>query len=408
MLGATQYNRQRMKCTFLTYMLLLAFPASATEGELTPDAPALPQQKSDSTAPPLTEEQIQEGCPEELHLGAPRAETEILQLDAGEVGEIAGQTAIVQDAQDIVSSEIPEIADASEEVISPAPADDQAALIAQKEAEATGRRIFIGTQKLWLLLSPIDSKAEADAATAEFRALTRELIRLDIELSGFEYTHPDAIDVELNQNIIEAYRNIDVEFASLYRARCFGSTSLYQAFEDLKGTNFFDTSMLPPNQPVLPKLNAREENIELTRLKRLIAPDTAILDHLSQIADTQSAGSQCRAIKPYLQKLDTLRPDTKYLYRYFSNTKDKDFHATQAEIQRLLWNMRTEYVRIAALPIHPEEESHELLAHTLDELYYNLEVTHHYWFNVVFDSSFLLDMDEAFRQSEILFISQSR
>ncbi len=277
----------------------------------------------------------------------------------------------------------------------------------KEELNQVSRDILLSSQTLWLLLSKINDKKKADASAAAFRKLTNELIELDLKLSALENQAPEALHTELNRNIIESYRNIDTEFGSLYRVRCFGSGPLYQAFEEAIGSNFFDTTMLPPNHPVLPKLDEAEEKIELTRLKKLITPDTAILHHLMQIEDSKSAGKHCQAMLPHLKKLNTLQADNKYLYRDFKNTAKKDFRETQRSLQDLLWSMRTEYVRIAAIPLDPVEDSHELLAHTLDELYFSLEVTHHYWFSLVFDNSFILDMDEAFRESELEFIRQS-
>ncbi len=277
----------------------------------------------------------------------------------------------------------------------------------KEELNQVSRDILLSSQTLWLLLSKIDNKKKADASAVPFRKLTNELIELDMKLSELENRAPDALHSELNRNIIESYRNIDTEFGSLYRVRCFGSGPLYQAFEEAIGSNFFDTTMLPPNHPVLPKLDESEEKLELTRLKKLVTPDTNILKHLTQIEDSKSAGQHCKAIIPLLKKLNALKADNKYLYREFENTTQQDFRETRHKLQDLLWSMRSEYVRIAAIPLNPMEDSHELLAHTLDELYFSLEVTHHYWFSLVFDNSFILDMDEAFRESELEFIRQS-
>ncbi len=277
----------------------------------------------------------------------------------------------------------------------------------QEELNRVSRDILLSSQTLWLLLSKIDDKKKADASAEAFRKLTIELILLDQKLSELENQAPDILPNELNRNIIESYRDIDTEFGSLYRVRCFGSGPLYQAFEEALGSNFFDTTMLPPNHPELPKLQLSEEKIELSRLKKLISPDTAILQLLMQIEDTRTAGKHCRALLPHLRKLTELHPNNQYLYRDFTNTQERDFRQTRHALQDLLWNMRSEYVRIAALPLDPMEDSHELLANTLDELYFNLEVTHHYWFSLIFDNSFILDMDEAFRESEMEFIRQS-
>ncbi len=355
-----------MKCSFLTNTLLLALTMPHATGESQTSLPVHIEEISpnqDVILPSVSDEEISEDIPLELQ----REQT----------------------------------------VPAPTPNDLAATQSSLPSIESVSRDIFLGTQKLWILLSQIDSKKEADAAAKEFLDLTRELIRLDMLLSDIEQQNPDAEDSGLTDSIVEGYRAVDAEFISLYKVRCFGSEELYQAFEDLKGTNFFNTSTLPSNHPVLPKLNANEEQSELARLKQLIAPDTAILKHLSLIDSSKSADIQCRAIIPHLQKLETLRPPTRYLYRYFTRTNGKHYSSTQMHLQRLLWDMRTEYVRIAALPLNPEEDSHELLAHTLDELYYNLEVTHHYWFKVVFDNSFILDMDAAFRESELLFQNTS-
>ncbi len=349
-----------MKCSFLTNILLLAFTMPYATGEAQPTSPAHIEEIS-------ADQDI------DLPIASEDSDDEDFAIDGQD--DVIG----VDGATD---APLPSI-------------------------ESVSRDIFQGTQKLWILLSQIDNKQKADEGAEEFRLLTRELIRLDMLLGDIEHQNPEAEDSELTDSIVEGYRAVDTEFISLYKARCFGSESLYQAFEELKGTNFFNTSTLPKSHPDLPKLNPTEEQSELARLKQLIAPDTAILKHLSQIDDTKSADYQCKAIIPYLQKLENLRPPTRYLYRYFTRTDGKRYSAAETQLQRLLWDMRTEYVRIAALPLNPLEESHELLAHTLDELYYNLEVTHHYWFTVVFDNSFILDMDEAFRESEMRFQNSS-
>ncbi len=263
------------------------------------------------------------------------------------------------------------------------------------------RAILTKSHQLWALLSQIASREEADKAQESFVTLTQQLIDLDQQLGALEQENSAILPEELNLHIIESYRLIDEEFCSIYRKRCYGSAPLYSIFQSAIESGFFDTSMIPPNHPELPALDGKEEAAELERIKKLVAPDKEILRLLALIVDNESANSSCEAMADALASLEELQADNKILYRNFSQQFARKNRSILFTTERLLWDMRSEYVRIAALPLSKNGIPNELLANTLDELYFTLELTHHHWFDYVFDASFLIDMDDAFRESDM-------
>ncbi len=258
---------------------------------------------------------------------------------------------------------------------------------------------------MWLLLSGIRNKQEADAAAAKFTQLHRELVTLDQSLSLHEDAMKQTVigndELEyLSERIISSYQILDSEFDSLNQAYCLGSGDLSIAFQmAIKQGFFIPSKRVGPHMGLAP-LKAAEARIELERMEKLLAPDKAILDCLCSVKDGITALQNAQALHPHIRELHKLRPAPEHINRAFPAPSNPRYQECYYPIERLLWGIRNEYVRIVAIQGY-ESADFDLLSSTLDELYLSIEETHPAWFAGIFDDSFLSDMDAAYRERRI-------
>lgn len=71
-----------------------------------------------------------------------------------------------------------------------------------------------------------------------------------------------------------------------------------------------------------------------------------------------------------------------------------------APLEPILWAIRSEIVRIAALPGY-EAETYDDFSVALDVVFESLAATHACMFDSVFDASFRSDLDNALRENSI-------
>ncbi len=269
----------------------------------------------------------------------------------------------------------------------------------QQHCNELCERIHKQSTTLWTLIAGIRSREDADKNVAIFREISAELAQLDIELSEIELSEEGTgiLDPELSLRILQAYSNLDAEFSSLYQANCLDSKAMQIAVTDALRAGFFDASRLPSPESEHIQLNDQEAKVELNRMRNLLEPDSHILRDLSCVNGPETALPAKQRLKPNIQALHKLSPKGNMLKRRFKDTEDEQYRSIYLSIERILWDIRSEYVRIAALP-HHETENFRDLSNSLDELYLSLEETHQLWFSIIFDDSFLSDMDNAFEE----------
>jgi hypothetical protein len=71
-----------------------------------------------------------------------------------------------------------------------------------------------------------------------------------------------------------------------------------------------------------------------------------------------------------------------------------------APIEPILWAIRSEIVRIAALPGY-EAETYDAFSDALDRVFECLAATHCNIFDSIFDSSFRCDLDNALQENAV-------
>ncbi len=272
------------------------------------------------------------------------------------------------------------------------------AALVRKDPVNAYRDLLVATNELWFLLSGIRDKSDADKAARRFGELVSQVSKMDddLVLMGDEPQQQESLD-QLRYQIMDAYCSVDSEFGGLCRVRCYGSQELVDAFQAAVAGGMFDADDLPLLEIHQP-FTADEARKELARIKRLAEPDKALLECLRQVQDSDSA----RQTTPELARLATLLrgllPDSKLKHRNFHNTSAPAVRAVSQPVESLLWGIRSEIVRIAALPGY-SDEPYDSFSDTLDEVYEALGETHSEWFEDVFDESFRIDLDEAYREN---------
>ncbi len=260
------------------------------------------------------------------------------------------------------------------------------------------RDLLVATNELWFLLSGIRDKADADKAASRFGELVSRVSKMDddLVLMGDEPQQQESLD-QLRYQIMDAYCSVDSEFGGLCRVRCYGSQELVDAFQAAVAGGMFDADDLPLLEIHQP-FTREEARQEIDRIRQLAAPDKALLDCLRRVVDSGSARRRTPELEHLAGTLLTLLPDSKLKHRNFHNTSAPAVRAVSEPVEALLWGIRTEIVRIAGLPGY-SDEPYDAFSDTLDKVYEALGETHSEWFDDVFDESFRIDLDEAYREN---------
>lgn len=285
------------------------------------------------------------------------------------------------------------------ELDEPRPVTEEAA-----EARQLGQEFLQTASEMWMLLSGVSSKQDADAAAARFSELVRITFELDNRLSSLPLIAPEAECVGMMDSvqlrILETMDDLHVEFLSICRARCYGSEPLVKAFEQAIELGMFaeeDRELLEsPGAP----LSAEEALAEIARLNRLEAPDREVLHVLEQVQDEEEASKAAVKLTSLSLQLKPLIPAEDMEHREFAPEAAAAAQAVLAPLEPILWAIRSEIVRIAALPGY-EAETYDDFSVALDLVFESLGATHTNLFDSVFDASFRTDLDNALRENSI-------
>ena len=272
------------------------------------------------------------------------------------------------------------------------------------EARQLGQEFLQTASEMWMLLSGVSSRQDADAAAARFSELVRITFELDNRLSSLPLIAPEAECVGMMDSvqlrILETMDDLHVEFLSICRARCYGSEPLVKAFEQAIELGMFaeeDRELLEsPGAP----LSAEEALAEIARLNRLEAPDREVLHVLEQVQDEEEASKAAVKLTSISLQLKPLIPAEDMEHREFAPEAAAAAQAVLAPLEPILWAIRSEIVRIAALPGY-EAETYDDFSVALDLVFESLGATHTNLFDSVFDASFRTDLDNALRENSI-------
>ncbi len=272
------------------------------------------------------------------------------------------------------------------------------AALVKKDPVNAYRDLLVATNELWFLLSGIRDKADADKAARRFGELVHQVSQMDddLVLMGDEPQQQESLD-QLRYQIMDAFCSVDSEFGGLCRVRCYGSQELVDAFQSAVAGGMFDADDLPLLEIHQP-FTAEEARIEMARIKKLAAPDKALLDCLRRVKDSDSAQRKTPELVRLAEALRGLLPERALQHRNFHNTSAPAVRAVCEPVEALLWGIRSEIVRIAGLPGY-SDEPFDAFSDTLDTVYEALGETHSEWFDDVFDESFRIDLDEAYREN---------
>ncbi len=276
---------------------------------------------------------------------------------------------------------------------------DAMASLMKKDPVNAYRDLLVATNELWFLLSGIRDKSDADKAAQRFGELVSRVSEMDENLQltgGEEPQQRESLD-QLRYQIMDAYCSVDSEFGGLCRVRCYGSQELVDAFQSAVAGGMFDANDLPLLEEHKP-FSDEEARVELARIKRLHAPDAAVLECLRLVTDSGSAREKAPELARLTALLRELLPDSKLQKRKFSDASAPSVRETCEPVESLLWGIRSEIVRIAGLPGY-SDEPYDHFSDTLDAVYEVLNETHSEWFDDVFDESFRIDLDEAYREN---------
>lgn len=263
---------------------------------------------------------------------------------------------------------------------------------------SVGQQLLRTVNDMWFLLSAVADKEDADNAAPRFLELAAHAVLLGDSLYDAESKAQDLEAVDMMQyRIVDAFDDLNYEFESLCRARCYGSQNLVLAFHKVAAAGLFTDEDLPEldRQPPLSETETRHE---LVRLRRLVEPDRAVLETLKEVIDARSAEKAVPRLNRLTARLRLLLPEKKVGNRAFSADSSASVRAVYAPIEPLLWGIRSEIVRIAALPGYERAEYDEF-SDALDSIYESLGATHRAWFNDVFDSYFRNDVDDAIHEN---------
>ena len=273
-----------------------------------------------------------------------------------------------------------------------------------QEAQRIGQEFLQTASNMWFLLSGISNKADADKAAPRFTEQVKRIFELDSRLSALPLIAPDAECVgmmdTIQLRILETMDDLHVEFMGICRDHCYGSKALVQAFEKAVQLGMFaETDMELLHEPGAP-LTEDEARLELARLRLLLEPDRAVLNTLVEVQNEEDATEAVETLIALSAKFSRLLPDAKVADRGFAPDAHSAAQAALTPIEPVLWAIRSEIVRIAALPGY-EAETYDKFSEALDTVFESLGATHALIFDSVFDASFRADLDNALRENSI-------
>lgn len=271
--------------------------------------------------------------------------------------------------------------------------------VIDNKPESVGNELLQVTNEMWFLLSAITDRGSADAAVARLDELiTRsEIISNSLFAADGLGQDLEALDM-LHYRIAESLEELHSEFVSLARARCYGSSQMIACFHRAVEAGLIDADVVDGLSVPGPPLTEREARLELARFKNLEAPDREVVAVLQCVQDARSADNVVERVLALSKRLNELRPDDALVNRSFSPASERKAQDAYAPIEPLLWNIRSEIVRIASLPGY-EDSSYDKFSDALDLLYESLGATHSQWFGTVFDECFRSDLHEALREN---------
>lgn len=260
--------------------------------------------------------------------------------------------------------------------------------------------------KIWSQLCALKSTEEAELFAPTFAQDAATISQLDRQLQQLECKEglSAASKLFMEQNgskIIELYILVGNEFSQIYQTNCLGSSALQQAFDDALRDGFFYLTRNNLVEHEKEYFTEQEEKAEIERLQALHSPDQDALKCLVQVQDEISAQRVVHELGAPISILHNLRPLPELAYHEFQASSKNLFVRVSHPLELTLWDIRNEYVRIAS-NFTTESPAFNNLANTLDELYLTLEETHYPIFAVVFDESFLADMDAAYEKQSVI------
>lgn len=263
------------------------------------------------------------------------------------------------------------------------------------EQQRVGAQLFQITNEMWLLLSAVVDRPSADAAAERFRSLAEQSASMSDRL--FDESSK-ALELEtLDQDtyrIAEAYEDLSYEFESLCRTHCYGSPSLISAFLSAMRLGIFSDDSAEHLKMSSFMLNDHEAEEEISRLKSLVEPDTALLHILSRVMDEKAAIDAMPELRKITEQLRRILPNLHLDARNFAEKHHRPLHEVCSMLEPLLWKIRTEIVRIVSLPGYDNEQFDDF-SDALDSAFESLGDTHAECFDSVFDASFRSDLDDA-------------
>lgn len=272
------------------------------------------------------------------------------------------------------------------------------------EAREISKEFLSTASEMWFLLSGVSNQQEADKAASRFSELVKRTFDLDNRLSELPMVSPEVGCVgmldAMQVRILETMDDINVEFQSICRVHCYGSKQLRTAFEQAIELGMFaEEDMELLNDPGKP-LSDEESQAEIVRLNRLAEPDRAVLDILVKVQNEEDASEAASKLASLSRQLNGLIPAESRKNRKFSPSAEAAARTVLAPLEPILWAIRSEIVRIAALPGY-EAETYDDFSVALDLVFESLGATHVILFDSVFDASFRSDLDDALRENSI-------
>lgn len=272
------------------------------------------------------------------------------------------------------------------------------------EAERLGLEFLRASSETWFLLSGIGSRDDADQAAPRFLELVKRIFELDSRLSELPVvmTSSECVGMmdSVQMRILENMDDMHLEFVSICRANCYGSKTLSRAFEEAVQLGMFAQDDMALLQHPASPLTEEEAAVEIVRIRQLLVPDRAVLDTLVSVQDEESALSAVPMLQELSRQLRMLLPELKREKRDFSPASVIVAREALAPIEPVLWAIRSEIVRIAALPGY-EAETFDTFSDALDGVFESLGATHCVLFDSVFDASFRADLECALQENNI-------
>lgn len=289
---------------------------------------------------------------------------------------------------------------------------DGVAVATPADTERVGQEFLKATSDMWFLLSGISNKQEADSAAPRFLELVQRIMELDELLSRLPMVpvadnpqdeESDSVHVVgmmdgVHLRILEAFEDLNAEFLGLCRQRCYNSERLRVAFSQAVASGMFNEEDAELLQSPPAPLDEEETRHEIVRLKRLENPDRALLETLELVQDVESADKAADRLRELSSRLQQLMPEGYQLNRTFADMSEPEVQAAVEPLVPLLWGIRSEIVRIAALPGY-NTEPFDSFSDALDSAFESLGETHGFCFENVFDASFRSDLDDAVREN---------